>query len=171
MALSLSSGHIRVRELVELVATSDDDQKSVREAVRQLYDWQRNQTLAAMQLSFAPMVAVVVAVVARPDSTILLSIALGLLSMALVLGVFQVATLTWLSREYVYALGLAMQLLPLRPALLGYPDGWRAPEGSAAFELHHGIGLVKMVAYRSDDHCREEVLSKIDRLHNARTSS
>lgn len=161
MRLPVSSGRVHIHELLDLVAATDGKTASVGEAVRHLYDWHNSRSVTGLQLTFAPAATAILAIVAKPGSTVLIIVAGAVVLVTLVLGVLQLLALNWLQGEYVYAVRLAMEIRALYTELVPYPHGFAAPEGSAARALYDYIGPVAMVAYGADPGLRDRVLGLI----------
>ena len=156
-----TSGRVHVRDLLDLVGAMDGESNSIEDAVRQIYDWHNGRSVTGMQLTFAPVAAAVLAVIAKPTLGVFIGAGLIVL-IALLLGAVAMVTLNWLHGEYVLALRLIAELKPLRRALGPHPHGMGARPGSVAGDLYaKDVGDVSMVDYRAHPSVRCHVLSTV----------
>ncbi len=143
--------------------------RDIEGAVRHIYDWLNGRSVAAMQLTFGPIVAAAASIVVKPDSTLVLVVGGVVVSLSVALGVIQLFALNWLHGEYAYAVRLACELGSLHHKLAAFPDGTRAPGGSAAGYLYdEHIGSISMVEYRDKEACREQVLKALQSARDAK---
>jgi hypothetical protein len=161
MTWPVSSGRVRISELLDLVGAVGDEAEAVGEGVRHVYDWHNSRSVTGMQLTFAPAATAILTIVVKPDSRPLIIVAGIVVLVTLVLGVFQLLSLNWLHGEYVYALRLAVELRAFHAELRAYPHGIGAPTGSPAHVLYHEFGPVSMVTYRTDLKRRKHVLDRL----------
>jgi hypothetical protein len=155
----VSSGSVHIRELLDLVGTIGVRPGAIEDAVRHLYDWHNGRAVVGMQLTFAPAATAILAIVAKPGSTLVVAVASAVVLATLVIGFALLMRLNWLHGEYVFAVRLAAEFRAFEPELALYPHGVRAPEGSVAYMLYDQIGSTSMVTYRSDPKSRERVLN------------
>lgn len=148
----------RVRHVLDLVAASGSEEGDAKDAVREYYDWQMSRTDAGLQLTFGPVAAGILAIVAKPGSAAVVIVAASVVLVALALGLWQLLIRNFLQVEYVSAVRLARAFHPLQDELARYPGGRSAPRGGTVDRLYRDVGDIALNDYVADPDARAKVL-------------